>query len=97
MADKVTPEVMKAVVRLMNNETDLGEIDTPSLYELGSAARGGGRLLFQRVINELNRRGDTFAKIGEHYGVVESTASRWAKNPSASPEDAETTDGEAAP
>lgn len=42
------------------------------------AARAG-RLLLQRVITELNRRGETFEKIGEHYGVVESTASRWVK------------------
>jgi hypothetical protein len=74
----MTPEVMHALVRLMNNETDLEHLDNAALYALGSAARGG-RLLLQRVITELNRRGETFEKIGEHYGVVESTASRWAK------------------
>lgn len=87
MADDVTPEVMNALVRLMNNETELDRLDTTALYALGAAARGGRQLL-ARVVTELNRRGETFAEIGEHYGVVESTASRWAKPP-AGPQRAE--------
>lgn len=80
MADDLTPEVMNALVRLMNNETNLDELNVEQLYALGAAARGGRKLL-ARVITELNRRGETFSEIGEHYGVVESTASRWAKPP----------------
>lgn len=80
MADDTTSEVMNALVRLMNNEVDLADLTDEQLYALGAAARGG-RLLLQRVITELNRRGTTFLEIGEHYGVVESTASRWAKTP----------------
>lgn len=80
MADDVTPEVMNALVRLMSNEVELDRLTDEQLFALGTAARGG-RMLLQRVITELNRRGLTFAEIGERYGVVESTASRWAKSP----------------
>lgn len=81
----MTPEVMNALVRLMSNEIDLADLTPEQLYALGAAARGG-RLLLQRVIAELNQRGVTFAEIGDHYGVVESTAFRWAKTPVRDPE-----------
>ncbi len=80
MADETNPEVMNALVRLMNGDTDLEQLDKVALYALAGAARGG-RLLLQRVVAELNRRGDTFAEIGTRFGVAESTAFRWAKTP----------------
>jgi hypothetical protein len=86
MADDPTPEVMNALVRLMNNETDLESLDNAALYALGSAARGGKTLL-QRVVAELNRRGELLKDIGAHYGVSESTASRWAKPKGEAPDE----------
>lgn len=80
MADETNPEVLNALVRLMNGDTDLEQLDKAALYALAAAARGG-RLLLQRVVTELNRQGETFAEIGEHFGVAESTAYRWAKTP----------------
>lgn len=53
MAD-VSAEVMNALVRLMNNEIALDQLDTDALLALGTAARGGRKLL-QRVIVTLKR------------------------------------------
>ncbi len=80
MAD-LTPEVMNALVRLMNGEVDLDDLSNDELFALAAAA-AGGRDLLHRVVVKLNDRKITFAQIGERLGVVESTASRWAKPPS---------------
>ena len=76
----LTPEVMSALVRLMNGEVDLDSMTDDELFALASAAIDG-RDLLHRVVVLLNGRGHTFAQIGERLDVVESTASRWAKPP----------------
>lgn len=78
MAD-LTPEVMNALVRLMSNEIDLDELDADSLSVIGKTAKEGPALA-GRIAAKLNQRhGWTFARIGEVYGVHESTAYRWAQ------------------
>lgn len=77
MADP-TPEVIDALVRLMNGETDFDELDDDRLLALGAALQSGPVTL-ARVVRSLNARGWTFAAIGERLGVHEATVSRWAK------------------
>lgn len=77
MAD-LNPEVMHELVRLMNGDVDLDALDDEALLALGAAAHGGRKLLGE-VVARLNRRGWTFERIGEHLGVHESTAYRWAQ------------------
>lgn len=79
MAD-LNSEVIDALVRLMNGETDLDEMDDERLLALGAALQGGPVNL-ARVVRCLNARGWTFAAIGERLGVHEATVSRWAKRP----------------
>lgn len=72
------PEVIDVLVRLMNDDTQLDELGDDALLALGRAAAEGTELA-GRIAAKLNRRGMTFAKIGELWGVHESTAYRWAK------------------
>jgi hypothetical protein len=74
----LTPEVIDALVRLMTNEIDLDSLDDEALSVVGRTAKEGPALA-GRVAAKLNRRGWAFARIGEAYGVHESTAYRWAQ------------------
>ncbi len=86
MAD-LTPEVMNALVRLMNGEVDLDAMSTEQLYELVSALHPerASRTLAQALavlnVREVDGRRQTFAIIGDRIGVHEATAARWAKPP----------------
>lgn len=71
--DKVVAEL----VRLANEDTPLSGLTNGQLLDLAAVQRRARRLL-QRVVLELNERGVTFAEIGEHFNVHESTAYRWA-------------------
>lgn len=75
---ELTPEVMNALARLMANEIDLDELDDDALAVLGRTAKEGPALA-GRVAARLNKRGWTYARIGEAYDVHESTAFRWAQ------------------
>ena len=79
MAD-LTPEVMNALVRLMNGETDYDALDDEALFVLGAACAVSRETLY-RVTTLLNDRGHTFAQIAERWDVHEATASRWARPP----------------
>lgn len=81
MAD-LTPEVMHALVRVMNGEINVDKLSDDELYALAKATRPDvARSTLHRVLIELNNRHRTFAQIGERLGVHEATASRWARPP----------------
>ena len=77
MAD-LDPEVIDALVRLMSHQSDLDELDDDALLVVGRTAKEG-QALAGRIAAKLNRRGWTYAKIGDAWGVHESTAYRWAQ------------------
>ncbi|MDN5854369.1 MAG: helix-turn-helix domain-containing protein [Actinomycetia bacterium] len=78
MAD-LTPEVINALVRLMNDDTQLDTLDDDALLAVGHMAAEGTELA-GRVAALLNARGGwPFAKIAHAWGVHESTVFRWAK------------------
>ena len=79
MAD-LTPEVLDALVRLVNGDYDLAGRTKDELYDL-SAALINARQTLAQALAELNEQGETFAQIGERLGIHEATASRWAKPP----------------
>lgn len=79
MAD-LTPEVINALVRLMNGDTNYDEIGDDDLFALGEASRRGRKTLHEVVLT-LKKRGYTFAQMGERWGVTESAASRWVNPP----------------
>jgi hypothetical protein len=76
----LTPEVLDALVKLMRREVDYDALDDEALFALAGACATARETLYQ-VTTRLNDRGLTFAQIGEHLGVHEATASRWAKPP----------------
>lgn len=77
----LTPEVLDALVRLVNGEYELTERPKDDLYDLAAALINARQTLAQ-ALAELNDRGETFAQIGDRLGIHEATASRWAKPPS---------------
>lgn len=81
MAD-LTPGVLDELVRLMNGEIEPRGMDKAALYRLANAlVPDKARELLHRTLAELNDQGETFAQIGDHLGVHEATAARWAKPP----------------
>jgi uncharacterized protein YaiI (UPF0178 family) len=78
----LTPEVLNALVRLMNGEVDLNEMETEELYRLVISLQPDlAKTTLAKALAILNERGERFAVIGERIGVHEATASRWAKPP----------------
>lgn len=77
MAD-LNPEVINALVRLMSNQSDLDELDDDALVVVGRTAKEG-QALAGAIAAKLSRRGWTYARIAEAWGVHESTAYRWAQ------------------
>lgn len=73
-----TPEVMRELVRLMNGDIEPSDLDDEALLALAAAALAGRETLHDVTLT-LKARGWTFAQIAERLGVVESTASRWAR------------------
>ncbi|ALE77687.1 hypothetical protein WY02_03625 [Pseudonocardia sp. AL041005-10] len=81
MAD-LTPEVLNALVRVMNGELDVAGLTEEQLYALAEATRPDvARSTLYAVLVELNNRRIPFAEIGARLGVHEATASRWARPP----------------
>jgi len=75
----LTPEVIDALVRLMNDDTQLDKLDDDALLAAGRMATEGTELA-GRVAALLNARGGwPFAKIAQAWGVHEATVWRWAK------------------
>jgi hypothetical protein len=76
----LTPEVMNALVRLMNGDTDYRSMSTDDLFRVATFAKDG-RATLHEVVLVLREKGFTFAQIGERLGVTESAASRWVTPP----------------
>lgn len=81
----LSSEVMNALVRLMNGETDYGELSDDELVTI-LAICADVRLAQYRASVELNNRGKTFAQMaglvkGRKVTVHEATLARWAKRP----------------
>lgn len=82
MAD-LNPEVLNALVRVMNGELDIETLTDEELLSLAAATRPDvARSTLHRALVELNNRGKRFAQIADDLGVHEATAARWAKPPS---------------
>lgn len=78
MAD-LTPEVIDALVRLMNDETDMGGLPDETILGNMKIGRAGRKLVGEGAA-ELHRRGWTWPQIAEHFPPVnQSTVHRWAQ------------------
>lgn len=79
----LNPEVLNALVRVMNGELDIETLTDEELLSLAAATRPDvARSTLHRALVELNNRGKRFAQIADDLGVHEATAARWAKPPS---------------
>lgn len=79
----LSPEVRNALVRLVNGDFDLDKLTDDQLFEIAKILRpdDARELLFRTLTLLYEERKYTFASIGDHLGVHEATASRWAKPP----------------
>lgn len=75
-----TPEVLNALVRLVNGDYDLTDRPKDELYAL-AAALINAKATLAKTLSAIHGHGDTFAEIGDQLGIHEATASRWAKPP----------------
>lgn len=75
---ELTPEVMNALVRLMNDEIKMSEQDDATIVEHMRIGRHGTTLVGEGAA-ELHRRGWTWPRIAAEFGVNQSTAHRWAQ------------------
>lgn len=80
-------EVMNTLVRLMNSETDYGELTDDELVTILTIC-ADSRMCQYRASTELSNRGKTFAQMAELVkarnaaaAVHEATLARWAKRP----------------
>lgn len=78
MAD-LTPEVIDALVRLMNDELRMADQDDDTIVEHMRIGRYGRRLVGEGAA-ELHRRGWTWPQIAAKFGVNQSTVHRWARD-----------------
>jgi hypothetical protein len=74
----LNPEVMNALVRLMNDEITMSDQDDPTIVEHMRIGRYGRKLVGEGAA-ELHRRGWTWPRIAAEFGVDQSTAHRWAQ------------------
>lgn len=77
MAD-LNPEVMNALVRLMNDEIAMADQDDATIVKHMRIGRYGRKLVGEGAA-ELHRRGWTWPRIAAEFGVDQSTAHRWAQ------------------
>jgi hypothetical protein len=83
---ELTPEVMNALVRAMNNETAMDALTEEAILEQMRFGRSGPEELLkasQKLVGqgaaELYRRKWTWPRIAAEFGVNQSTAHRWAQ------------------
>jgi hypothetical protein len=74
----LNPEVMNALVRLMNDEIAMSDQDDSTIVEHMRIGRYGRKLVGEGAA-ELHRRGWTWPRIAAEFGVDQSTAHRWAQ------------------
>lgn len=78
MADQ-TPEVMRALVRLMTNPDDLSDLTDEEVIQAMRQARKSKKIAEVHGADELRRRGWTVERIAKELGVHRAQPMRWAR------------------
>ena len=86
MADQ-TPEVMRALVRLMTNPEDLSDLTDEEVIQAMRQARKSKKFAEVHGADELRRRGWSDARIAKGLGVHRAQPKRWAQNHSSCEDD----------